>query len=96
MKLRSLIGAVIIAAAIPTVSFAATKATTPKPDPSARCTSLEQQFTDAAKANPSAKKLADAQKLADAGTKLCTDKKYSQGERKLTSALADLGVKPKA
>ncbi|HZP20245.1 MAG TPA: hypothetical protein VFB16_08545 [Bauldia sp.] len=95
MILRSLLGAIVIAAAIPSVSLAATSASTPKPDPSARCTSLEQQFADAAKANPKAKKLGDAQKLADAGTKLCTDKKYSQGERKLTQALADLGVKPK-
>ena len=39
--------------------------------------------------------VAELQKLADEGTKLCTTKKYASGERKLTAALKDLGVKAK-
>jgi hypothetical protein len=102
MMIRSLVSAALIAVAIPAVALAATtKPTTPKPAPDARCMSLETQFTDAVKANDTAAKpvaaatLAKAQKLADDGTKLCTDKKYSSGERKLIAALKDLGVTPK-
>ena len=104
MQIRSLIGAALIVA-MSSVAFAAstpaTKPATPavatKPvvKPADRCASLEQQFTDAAAKHKDAKNLADAQKLADAGTKLCTDKKYSSGERKLIAALKDLGEKAK-
>ena len=103
MMIRSLVSAALIAVAIPAVALAATTkpTTTPKPAPDARCMSLETQFSDAVKANDTAAKpvaaatVAKAQKLADDGTKLCTDKKYSSGERKLIAALKDLGITPK-
>jgi len=96
MKLASLLTASAVVVALSQAALAAAPATPqPKMGAADRCTSLEKQFADAKAANPKAAKLAAAQKLADAGTKLCTEKKYSSGERKLTAALADLGVKPK-
>jgi hypothetical protein len=107
MTLRSMIGAAALTIAVSSVAFAASApATTPTAAPAKtvtkivmkgadRCASLEQQFKDAAAKNADSKKLPDAQKLADEGTKLCTEKKYSSGERKLIDALKELGEKAK-
>jgi hypothetical protein len=93
MTCRSLVGAAALVVALSSAAFAATA---PKVSAADRCAALEKQFTDAAaKADPKTPKLADAQKLAADGTKLCTDKKYASGERKLIAALADLGIKVK-
>jgi hypothetical protein len=109
MNIRSLIGASAVVIALSTAAFAATTpAPAPVPTPVVKpmakpvkltgaqiCASLEQQFSDAAAKDKDNKKLPAAQKLADEGTKLCTTKKYASGERKLTAALKDLGVKAK-
>lgn len=92
MKFRTIAGAAAMLVLFSPVVMAAT---TPATNAGAtQCTSLAKQFDDAAKANASAPKLADAQKLAKVGANDCKAKHYAQGEKAYSDALNDLGVKP--
>jgi len=92
MKFRTIAGAAALLVLFSPVVMAA--GTTTPANGAAQCTSLAKQFDDAAKANASAPKLADAQKLAKQGSTDCKAKHYAQGEKAYSDALNDLGVNP--
>jgi curli biogenesis system outer membrane secretion channel CsgG len=64
--------------------------------PSARCTTLENQFSKVESAHKSMPVYKDAVRLRDEGRNMCTANKATEGIGKLEQALKLLGVKPAA
>jgi len=64
--------------------------------PSAQCTALEGQWQKDGMGMKTNAKFSTAQKLASQGEQLCNNGKSTDGAAKLTQALHELGLKPKA
>ena len=89
MNSRQLIGAAAMALLLAPAAFAGTAA---KPSP-ASCKALEQQFDKAADSSHAAN-LNQAKLLRTEGAELCTQKKASEGKKKLEEAIKMLGPTP--
>ena len=90
MRVRPLAFAIMASLMLSPVAFAANMT------PAAQCTSLEHQFDQSASQHKSAAKYNTAVQLRADGSKLCASGKTTEGIQKLTQALHDIGVKPKA
>jgi hypothetical protein len=96
MKIARIIGASALVLAFSTAGFAETgKPIKVTIKPAERCASLGAQFDEAAETHKSDRKFPAAQKLRDDGGRLCENKHYSAGGRKIVDALKEIGVKAK-
>jgi hypothetical protein len=101
MNVRTIVGATALTLVLSASAFAATTVhpvMKMKPHPitvSARCITLETQFTQEVRHHIKAKWLKIAEKLDAKGTQACSAGHSARGKWDLRAALRDIGVTPK-